>query len=402
MQMRTTAALDDTGTAATVDAPASPAEAPRAIRLKVSGLRKAYGDFVALHGADLEVRQGEFLTLLGPSGSGKTTLLMMIAGLTYPDGGDIWIDGRAATFAPPNRREIGMVFQNYALFPHMTVYDNVAFPLRMRRRPEDEVRREVMRALEVVRLPDLSGRRPAQLSGGQQQRIALARCIVYKPPIILMDEPLGALDKRLRDELQLEIRQLHRETGITIIYVTHDQEEALVMSDRICVMQSGRIEQIGPPEQVYFEPATHFVAGFLGESNIFAASVQEVGADRLLVSTPFAPSLVLRSRRGAASVGDTVNVMLRPENVRVLAPGERAENWFEANLSDVIMSGQLTRFYLALRDGSAMTVTELTKGPCPRHRAGETVRLGFDRSDAAVIGEMPGAAQRRSPTKEND
>jgi putative spermidine/putrescine transport system ATP-binding protein len=327
---------------------------------------------------------------------------MMIAGLTYPDGGDIWIDGRAATFAPPNRREIGMVFQNYALFPHMTVYDNIAFPLRMRSRPEDEVRREVKRALEIVRLPELASRRPAQLSGGQQQRIALARCIVYKPPIILMDEPLGALDKRLRDELQLEIRQLHRETGITIVYVTHDQEEALVMSDRICVMQSGRIEQVGPPEQVYFEPASRFVAGFLGESNIFSASVLESGDDRLVVSTPFAQRLVMRARAGAVGVGDTVTVMLRPERARLLAPSEQAENEIGATLSDVIMSGQLTRFYLELRDGTGMTVTELTNGPRPRHRAGDTVRLGFDRADAAVIPEAPDAAEGQARPKEND
>jgi putative spermidine/putrescine transport system ATP-binding protein len=388
MQMRGTAALNGAGDEV-VRGQAVTTTQPEATRLKVAGLRKTYGDFVALHGADLEVRQGEFLTLLGPSGSGKTTLLMMIAGLLYPDGGDIWIDGRLATFEPPNRRDIGMVFQNYALFPHMTVYDNIAFPLRMRRRPESEVQREVMRALEIVRLPDLARRRPAQLSGGQQQRIALARCIVYKPPIILMDEPLGALDKRLRDELQLEIRELHRETGITIVYVTHDQEEALVMSDRICVMQSGRIDQIGAPEQVYFEPATRFVAGFLGESNIFNARVTEADAGRLVVATPFSPHIVLRPRAGAGGVGEMVTVMLRPESARILAPDQEAENRVEATVTDVIMTGQLTRFYLRLRDGTEMTVTELTNGPRPRHRAGTAVQLGFDRSGATVIPEPP-------------
>ena len=392
MQMRGTTALDS---ARTIE-PARPDRlgeeqvATTEIRLKVDGLRKTYGSVVALHGADLEVRRGEFLTLLGPSGSGKTTLLMMVAGLLYPDDGDIWIEGRNATFAPPNKRDIGMVFQNYALFPHMTVFDNIAFPLRMRRVPEPEIRREVERALDIVRLPDLAGRRPAQLSGGQQQRIALARCIVYKPPIILMDEPLGALDKRLRDELQLEIRDLHRETGITIVYVTHDQEEALVMSDRICVMQSGRIDQIGTPEQVYFEPATRFTASFLGESNIFSAEITHRSDDCVLARTPFADRIQLRPRAGAGAVGDEVLVMLRPECARLLRPGESAETDFAATIDDVIMSGQLTQYFLRLQDGSTMKATELTNGPQSRFRTNEVVRLGFDRSGATIIPEAKG------------
>ena len=196
---------------------------------------------VALAGADVELREGEFLTLLGPSGSGKTTLLMMVAGLIQPDAGEVWIDGRLATYAPPFRRDVGMVFQNYALFPHLTVAENIAFPLRMRRVPEATIRQEVQRVLEIVRLPDVAGRLPRALSGGQQQRIALARCMVYKPSIILMDEPLGALDKKLREQLQLEIKQLHGDLGITVLYVTHDQEEAMVMSDRICLMNDGRV-----------------------------------------------------------------------------------------------------------------------------------------------------------------
>ena len=214
-------------------------------KLKIRDLRKTYGPVVALAGANVDLREGEFLTLLGPSGSGKTTMLMIIAGLTQPDSGDLWIDGQLATYTPSFKRDIGMVFQNYALFPHLSVYENIAFPLRMRKVSDDVIAKEVSRVLEIIRLPDVGDRLPRQLSGGQQQRIALARCIVYRPSIILMDEPLGALDKKLRDQLQLEIKQLHTELGITVLYVTHDQEEALVMSDRICLINEGEINQLG-------------------------------------------------------------------------------------------------------------------------------------------------------------
>ena len=244
-------------------------------KLRTRGVSKTYGHVVALAGADIEMREGEFLTLLGPSGSGKTTLLMAIAGLNDPDGGEIWIDGRLATYTPPHERGLGMVFQNYALFPHMTIFENIAFPLRMRRRKADSIRSEVERVLEIVQLPDVAGRYPRELSGGQQQRIALARCFVYQPSIILMDEPLGALDKKLRDALQREVKHLHENLGITVLYVTHDQEEAMVMSDRICLMNDARIEQIGTPADLYFQPRSVFAADFLGESNLLPATVLE-------------------------------------------------------------------------------------------------------------------------------
>ena len=229
-------------------------------KLEIRNLRKTYGPVVAVAEADLEMREGEFLTLLGPSGSGKTTLLMMVAGLIQPDRGEVWIDGTLATYLPSFKRDIGMVFQSYALFPHLTVFENVAFPLRMRRVPEATTAREVQRVLEVVRLPGVGDRLPRALSGGQQQRVALARCIVYRPSIVLMDEPLGALDKKLRDQMQLEIKHLHTQLGITVLYVTHDQEEAMIMSDRICLMNEGRIEQIGTPSELYFRPRTVFAA----------------------------------------------------------------------------------------------------------------------------------------------
>ncbi|MDR5884329.1 ABC transporter ATP-binding protein, partial [Caballeronia sp. LZ032] len=214
------------------------------INLQISGLCKRYGDFVALAPTDLDVAQGEFLTLLGPSGSGKTTLLSLIAGLAQADGGSIRINGVDVTDGAPYDRDIGMVFQNYALFPHMTVAENIAFPLQMRKVDAASAKKRVAEALEMVHLPHVAGRYPRELSGGQQQRIALARCMVYRPSIILMDEPLGALDKKLRDHMQLEIKRIHRDLGTTIIYVTHDQEEAMTMSDRICLMDAGKIAQL--------------------------------------------------------------------------------------------------------------------------------------------------------------
>jgi putative spermidine/putrescine transport system ATP-binding protein len=254
-------------------------------KLQIRGVRKTYGPVVALDETDLDLAEGEFLTLLGPSGSGKTTLLMTVAGLTEPDRGEIWIDGKLATYLPVHRRDIGMVFQNYALFPHLTVFENIAFPLRMRRAPEADVKRDVAAALDTVRLGGMAGRFPRELSGGQQQRVALARCFVYRPSIILMDEPLGALDKKLRDEMQLEIKQLHSAIGITVLYVTHDQEEALAMSDRICLMNRGGIEQVGTADDLYFRPQSLFAAQFLGDSNVLPVTVAEAGS-RLVLAGP--------------------------------------------------------------------------------------------------------------------
>ena len=251
-------------------------------KLETIGLGKRYGESVALAPTDLQVRAGEFLTLLGPSGSGKTTLLQMISGLTLPSSGTLLLDGVDATQMPPGKRGIGMVFQNYALFPHMTVWENVAYGLRMRRAPADALKRAVAAALTMVKMDEYAHRYPRELSGGQQQRIALARCFVYRPSVILLDEPLGALDKKLREHMQLEIRHLHAELQATFIYVTHDQDEALAMSDRICLMNQARIEQIGTPSDLYDRPATCFAAGFIGHSNLLDGHVEtaEGGARR--------------------------------------------------------------------------------------------------------------------------
>jgi putative spermidine/putrescine transport system ATP-binding protein len=359
---------------------------PSGYKLQVRGLRKTYGDFVALEGADLDLRDGEFLTLLGPSGSGKTTLLLAIAGLNEPDSGDIRIDGKLATYLPPYKRDLGMVFQNYALFPHMTIYDNIAFPLKMRRWPAAKSAAAVRRVLDIVQLPELAERYPRQLSGGQQQRIALARALVYEPSVILMDEPLGALDKKLRDRLQLEIKQLHRELDIAVLYVTHDQEEALVMSDRICLMRDGQIEQLGTPDDLYFRPRTVFAGDFLGESNLLAGRF--VGYDNDIARVELDDGTPLIGTTDARlEMGQRVRVMVRPESMSILQGEESADNQLQAVLRDVVMSGSTTLHLFATPGGLELSVKRLTAiAGAAKHR-GDTARLGFSSIQAVVIPE---------------
>ncbi|MSO92828.1 MAG: ABC transporter ATP-binding protein [Rhodospirillales bacterium] len=355
-------------------------------KLKIRDLRKTYGPVVALAGAGLDLSEGEFLTLLGPSGSGKTTMLMMIAGLTQPDSGEVWIDGKLATYAPAHRRDIGMVFQNYALFPHLTVFENIAFPLRMRRLPEADIAREVGRVLDVVRLPGVGDRLPRALSGGQQQRIALARCIVYRPSIVLMDEPLGALDKKLRDQMELEIKRLHQELGITVLYVTHDQEEAMIMSDRICLMNDARIEQIGSPADLYFRPLTVFAADFLGESNLFNALVEgETGAEIALRGPAGALIRVARDPERPAARGRPVKVMVRPEMLTLLADGALADNVLDARLTQVILVGGVTKYYARLADGTLVSATALTRGPVAGVTPDSPIRLGWSKASGVIL-----------------
>jgi len=306
-------------------------------KLEAAGLAKRYGETDALLPTDLQVRAGEFLTLLGPSGSGKTTLLMMIAGLVAPTGGQLSIDGKDATYAPPGQRGIGMVFQSYALFPHMTVRDNVAYGLRMRRAAAQDMARLVDNALDMVKMREYAHRYPKELSGGQQQRVALARCFAYSPSIILLDEPLGALDKKLREHMQLEIRRLHQELGATFIYVTHDQEEALTMSDRICLMNHARIEQIGTPVELYDEPATRFAAGFIGQSNLLAGVLEPGGlrAGQHLVPVP----------ESAGHPGDAASLLVRPEAVEVTAP---EQGLLQGEIAEVVFLGNEVRVIVTL------------------------------------------------------
>lgn len=359
--------------------------AAAARKIVMRGVRKSYGGVVALQSTDLELRDGEFVTLLGPSGSGKTTLLSLLAGLLVPDAGTIHIDGRDVTYAAPEARDLGMVFQNYALFPHMTVFDNVAFPLRMRKVDRAAARERVTRALSAVQLAHFADRMPSQLSGGQQQRVALARCMVYQPSVILMDEPLGALDKKLREQMQLEIKRLHKELNITILYVTHDQEEALVMSDRICLMNNARVEQIGTPSELYFRPRTLFAANFLGESNILPVQVEDTAGGRIQLSTPGGarwracgqPELSL-------SVGGAMAVV-RPEAISLLQQGERADNEIEADVIDLVIAGAMTRMYLQTADGTRIAAAAPTRREHLPPGVGQRVRLGWSRESTVVL-----------------
>src|SRR5882672_9806534 len=286
----------------------------RGASVSLTALEKTFDRTNAVAGVSLGIDSGEFLTLLGPSGSGKTTTLMMIAGFEVPTAGDIAIDGASVVAVPPYRRNIGMVFQNYALFPHLTVAENIGFPLKQRRVAKAERTRLVGQALELVHLPGYAHRYPRQLSGGQQQRVALARAIVFQPRLLLMDEPLGALDKQLRENLQLEMRRLHADLGITFIYVTHDQEEALTMSDRIAVMNHGKVAQVGRPEDLYDRPTSRFVAGFIGESNFLPAIVRGMEDDVVVADCEGAVIRALCPGRPAS--GEKVTLTTRPERLR--------------------------------------------------------------------------------------
>lgn len=354
----------------------------RALKLELRNVSKTYGSVVALQPTSLEVSAGEFVTLLGPSGSGKTTLLMLIVGLVASDGGEIWIDGQNVTEQPIHRRDIGMVFQNYALFPHLSVFENIAFPLRMRRVPEAEIKKKVSRTLEIVQLPHVADRTPRELSGGQQQRIALARCAVYEPSIILMDEPFGALDKKLRDEMQIEIKRLHRELGATILFVTHDQEEAMAMSDRICLMNNGGIEQLGTPADIYFSPKSAFSATFLGGSNLFAANVTAVGSV-VKLETEYGTAAALSC--ADVAVGDKVNIMVRPENIRLLKDGEAEDNIVTAIFNGSMMTGSVTRSWGHTANGKQISALALTTEPSSSLEPGAAVRFGWPKEGTVII-----------------
>jgi len=352
--------------------------------VRLEGAGRSYGPVTALAGIDLEVLQGEFLTLLGPSGSGKTTLLNLISGTVSVTSGRIWIDGRDVTDLPPMERGLGMVFQNYALFPHMTVAENIAFPLRVRRLPEAEIRRKVTEALDLVRLPEIAERKPKELSGGQQQRVAIARCLVYNPSLVLMDEPLGALDKKLREQMQLEIKRLHALLGMTILYVTHDQEEALVMSDRICLMRDGRIEQLGTASDLYFRPLSVFAADFLGESNLLDGECVAVTPDSVEVRTAGGLVMAGLEPRGLVS-GASCKLVIRPENLAVLRDGDTAPCITEGVLEDVIFVGGVTNFRVRLPGGVVLTAKRLTAETRLALAPGAPVRLGWKPEDVVVL-----------------
>lgn len=324
--------------------------------ISIQGLSKRFGAVVGVDCLDLRVGAGEFLSLLGPSGSGKTTLLMMLAGFEMPSSGSITLGGRDLTRVPPNKRGIGMVFQRYALFPHMSVAQNVAFPLKMRGVNKSEIASLVSQALARVRLHDYGARMPAQLSGGQQQRVAVARALVFQPPVLLMDEPLGALDKKLREELQIEIKSLHASLGVTIIYVTHDQEEALTMSDRIAVMNQGRIQQLGSPVSLYHEPNSSFVAEFIGKTNFLNGVVSSISDGRIEVAVSGQMITIHRSQIGRwddVAVGRPVRIAARPES---LTPVEAADGAVAGEVEASIFLGSHRTLIVRMEDGTQLQV----------------------------------------------
>lgn len=354
-------------------------------KLQVENLEKQYGPVQALRPTSIEIPNGEFLTLLGPSGSGKTTLLMMVAGLTAPTNGEIWIDGKVSTFLPPYKRDIGVVFQNYALFPHLTVYENIAFPLRMRHVGVDKIKSEVERILDIVDLPLMANRLPKELSGGQQQRVALARCAVYGPSIILMDEPLGALDKKLRDSMQSEIRRLHKALGATVLYVTHDQGEAMSMSDRICVMRDGAIEQIGSPSDLYHRPKNRFVGDFLGGATFFETTV--VGTENGTIVLEGYDGTKIRGVEpvGSPKAGEPAVCMVRPQAVKITSKPDTKLNSLPAKIDESVLTGTMTEHYALLGDGTKISSVEMTT-PSTKIRAhGTDVHASWAPEDTVVF-----------------
>lgn len=318
--------------------------------LALSGVTKRYGTVTALNPTDLEIGAGEFLTLLGPSGSGKTTLLNLVAGYTEPSGGTIRIGARDVTRISARHRNIGMVFQSYALFPHMTVAENLAYGLEARRLPKAEIAARVEAVLALMQLEGFGGRRIQQMSGGQQQRVAVARALVIEPDVLLMDEPLGALDRQLRRQVQVELRRLHLKHGRTTIYVTHDQEEALVLSDRIAVMGKGRIQQLGTAAELYARPANSFIAGFIGESNLLEARVLSVVGGMAQADVPALGRRVAAPAVDGVAAGAAARLMIRPEQLR-LAPAAGRDDGIPATVTEAIYLGELTQYGLSLPGG---------------------------------------------------
>ena len=367
----------------------APRVAAQSGRLDIEGASKSFGEVAALADVSLGVSAGEFVTILGPSGSGKTTLLKVIAGFETADAGRILVDGSDVTDLDPAQRNIGMVFQNYALFPHMSVARNVAYPLAMRRMAKAEIAKRVAEALEMVELAGMAERLPKQLSGGQQQRVALARATVFQPRLLLLDEPFGALDRKLREQMQLEVRRLQRRLGLTTLFITHDQEEALVMSDRIAVMDKGRLQQVGLPHEIYEAPANPFIADFIGESNIFAGVVEAGRRGR--GAGPARARAHHRGRRAARSVG--------------AAPASGSASWYGRSASSILPraarrpppTGSTDRSRTAPtsacrtntgspRRRASTSCVRLPIGPSSRrYRAGEPIAAGFHAADARLI-----------------
>ena len=364
---------------------------PVAVRL--IDVVKRFGEMVAVDHIDLEVEDGEFFSLLGPSGCGKTTTLRMIGGFEEPTSGKIELQGEDVTWLPPYRRNVNTVFQNYALFPHLTIYENVAFGLRRKGIGNTEVKQRVSEMLELVELPGFERRKPTQISGGQAQRVALARALINKPAVLLLDEPLGALDLKLRKQMQVELKRIQQEVGITFIYVTHDQEEAMTMSDRIAVMNKGRYEQLGDPEGLYERPSTRFVAGFLGVSNLLPGAVQ--GADERYATVKLADDTTIRAPSALVDGAESVSVGVRPEKIRLRSPEDATpdgHNHLRGVVRDASYLGVSTQYQVEARGGARLTVYEQNVERATRSElwaAGEEVLLTWSPDHSFVVADQP-------------
>jgi len=356
--------------------------------ISLQEVTKKFGPLTVIKNLNLDIAQGEFVSLLGPSGSGKTTLLMILAGFEQPSSGAVIVAGEHIEKLPPHRRNMGVVFQNYALFPHMNVYENIAFPLKMRHMAKAEIKTRVARALEMVQLALLADRKPSALSGGQQQRVALARALVFEPEVVLMDEPLGALDKNLREQMQFDIRALHRQLGLTIVFVTHDQGEALTMSDRIAVFNQGKIEQIGSPEAIYDRPKTRFVAEFIGETNFLEGEITSTQDNYLYFTSKGGLSLIADCPPiRLAELGQTAPAFsIRPERIILTDPADctsQSANILPAQIRDIVYHGDHLRLVV-----QAKSETFIIKGIRGQEslKIGSSVNLSFEASDMWLVG----------------
>ena len=348
-------------------------------------VQKSYdGETLVVKNLNMDIARGEFLTMLGPSGSGKTTCLMMLAGFEPATHGQITLEGRSINDVAPHKRGIGMVFQNYALFPHMTVFENLAFPLEVRKMGKSDIEAKVRRALDMVQLGDFGHRRPAQLSGGQQQRVAVARALVFDPELVLMDEPLGALDKQLREQMQYEIKHIHESLGVTVVYVTHDQSEALTMSNRVAVFNDGVIQQLAPPNVLYEQPDKAFVAQFIGENNKLMGTVKEKNGDSCVIALPDG-SIIHANDINAAAVGGKASLSLRPERVEVEPPEGKYANVFDGKVVELIYLGDHIRTRVSVCGHDDFVVKVPNASGHAQLIEGNPVKVGWSMEDCRAL-----------------
>ncbi len=352
--------------------------------VKFDKVDKSYdGKVLVVKDLNLDIAEGEFITMLGPSGSGKTTCLMMLAGFETPTNGEIYLDGNPISNIPPHKRGIGMVFQNYALFPHMTVYENLAFPLKVRKFSKDETDKKVEKALSMVSLSGFGSRMPGQLSGGQQQRVAVARALVFDPAVVLMDEPLGALDKNLRESMQYEIKHIHESIGVTVVYVTHDQSEALTMSNRIAVFNDGKVQQLSSPDKLYEEPVNSFVAEFIGENNTFQGEVTDISGKKCKIKLSSGDEILANPIR-VKSKGEKSIVSLRPERA-IIDPDDKMDNKFTGKIEEVIYHGDHTRVRLNLLNNNEFILKVPNSSARMDIKLGNQIKIGWNSFDARAL-----------------